>query len=146
MSRETRKTSVTGVALFLAGVVSLFLHINDEGLFAYILIAYGVWDIGEAASDYFFENQEEDKVRSWKEVKNGFKADVAKITIPMILSMIVEVVMIGTGFRLYTFVAYILTLIIYLLFIGVFTYSELKNRTKRNALLRNFEKTNLNHK
>lgn len=133
MNRETKKTFVTGTALFIAGVVSLFLQINDDGLFAYILLAYGAWEIGEAASDYYFNDQEEDEVRSWKAIKTGFKADVAKITIPMVLSMIVEVVMIGTGFRLFTFVAYVLTLIIYLLFIGVFAYIELKNNKKKSG-------------
>ncbi|MCP4297869.1 MAG: hypothetical protein GY786_19925 [Proteobacteria bacterium] len=133
MSRETKKTLITGTALFIAGVVSLFLQINDEGLFAYILLAYGAWEIGEGASDYFFNTQEEDTVRSWEEIKTGFKADVAKITIPMVLTMIVEVVMIGTGFRLFTFVAYVLTLIIYLIFIGVFAYRELKNRPEKGV-------------
>ncbi len=68
MSRETKKTLITGTALFIAGVVSLFLQINDEGLFAYILLAYGAWEIGEGASDYFFNTQEEDTVRSWEEI------------------------------------------------------------------------------
>lgn len=128
MNRETMKTAVTGTVLFVAGVVSLFLHINDDGLFAYILLAYGAWEIGEAASDYYFCDQDEDEDRSWEEIKNGFKADVAKITIPLILTMLVEVVMIGTGFRLFTFIAYVLTLIIYLMFIGIFSYFELKDQ------------------
>ncbi|GEN50826.1 hypothetical protein [Alkalibacterium pelagium] len=128
MNRETMKTAVTGTVLFVAGVVSLFLHINDDGLFAYILLAYGAWEIGEAASDYYFGDQSEDEDRSWEEIKNGFKADVAKITIPLILTMLVEVVMIGTGFRLFTFIAYVLTLIIYLMFIGIFSYFELKDQ------------------
>ncbi|MCC5893872.1 MAG: hypothetical protein JJU16_00205 [Alkalibacterium sp.] len=132
MSRETKKTFITGTALFIAGVVSLFLQINDDGLFAYILLAYGAWEIGEAASDYYFNTQEEENVRSWKEIKTGFKVDIAKITIPMILSMIVEVVMIGTGFRLFTFVAYVLTLIIYLLVIGIFAYVEVKETIEKD--------------
>lgn len=128
MNRETMKTAVTGTVLFVAGVASLFLHINDDGLFAYILLAYGAWEIGEAASDYYFGDQDEEEDRNWEEIKNGFKADVAKITIPLILTMLVEVVMIGTGFRLFTFIAYILTLIIYLMFIGIFSYFELKDQ------------------
>ena len=128
MNRETMKTAVTGTVLFVAGVVSLFLHINDDGLFAYILLAYGAWEIGEAASDYYFGDQDEEEGRNWEEIKNGFKADVARITIPLILTMLVEVVMIGTGFRLFTFIAYILTLIIYLMFIGIFSYFELKDQ------------------
>lgn len=128
MNRETMKTAVTGTVLFVAGVVALFLHINDDGLFAYILLAYGAWEIGEAASDYYFGNRDEEEDRSWEEIKNGFKADVAKITIPLILTMLVEVVMIGTGFRLFTFIAYVLTLIIYLMFIGIFSYFELKDQ------------------
>lgn len=129
MTRETKKTAYTGVALFLAGVLSLFMHINDDGLFAYILLAYGAWEIGEAFSDYLFSTQKEDtNERTWEEVKREFKADTAKITIPMILTMIVEVVMIGTGFRLLTFVAYILTLMIYLIFIAAFSYYEVKKQ------------------
>lgn len=135
MSKETKKTIVTGTALFIAGVVSLFLQINDEGLFAYILLAYGAWEIGEGASDYFFNKKEEDTVRSWEEIRTGFKADVAKITIPMILTMMVEVIMIGTGFRLFTFVAYVLTLGIYLIIIGVFAYKELKSRPGKSIRL-----------
>lgn len=129
MTRETKKTAYTGVALFLAGLISLFMHINDDGLFAYILLAYGAWEIGEAASDYLFGTQkEDDERRTWKEIKQEFKADTAKITIPMVLTMIVEVIMIGTGLRLYTFVAYGLTLIIYLAFIAVFSYYEIKKQ------------------
>lgn len=129
MTRETKKTAYTGVALFLAGVISLFMNINDDGLFAYILLAYGAWEIGEAASDYLFNNQKvQTEDRTWEEIKQEFKADTAKITIPMVLSMMVEVIMIGTGFRLYTFVAYILTLIIYLIFIAAFSYYELKKQ------------------
>lgn len=126
MTRETKKTAYTGVALFLAGVISFFLNINDDGLFAYILMAYGAWEIGEAVSDYIFSNQKEEiGNRSWEDVKREFKADTAQITIPMVLTMLVEVIMIGTGFRFYTFFAYILTLIIYLIFIALFSYYEI---------------------
>lgn len=138
MIRETKKTAYTGVALFLAGVISLFLNINDDGLFAYILLAYGAWEIGEAASDYMFNNQKDQtEERSWEEVKREFKADTAKITIPMVLSMIVEVIMIGTGFRVYTFVAYVLTLIIYLVFIALFSYYEVKKQDNESYSFEN---------
>ncbi|EXJ22734.1 hypothetical protein ADIAL_1849 [Alkalibacterium sp. AK22] len=135
MNRETKKTAVTGLALFLSGVVSLFLSINDDGIFAYILLAYGAWEIGEAVSNYWFDDQEEEE-RTVEEMKNGFKADVAKITLPTVLSMIVEILMIGNGFRLFTFVAYILTLIIYLLFIAVFTFFEWKEQEEEWSVSR----------
>ncbi|WP_161878397.1 hypothetical protein [Alkalibacterium sp. MB6] len=128
MTRETKKTLMTGMALFLAGVVSLFTKVNDDGLFAFILLAYGAWELGEVISDYFCSDvaEEEEEERSSKDLMNEFKLDTIRISIPMFLSMLVEIVMIGTGFRLFTLLAYVVTLLIYILFIGLFALYEYK--------------------
>ncbi|GAA0371795.1 hypothetical protein GCM10008932_23880 [Alkalibacterium iburiense] len=135
MSRETKKTLMTGVALFLAGVVSLFTRINDDGLFAYILLAYGAWELGEVISEYFLSTDKEEAEELNREERiEEFKKDSISITIPMLLCMGVEVVMIGTGFRLFTIVAYTLTLFIYILFIGIFTLYDYSKQTSSYSL------------
>ena len=135
MSRETKKTLMTGVALFIAGVVSLFTRINDDGLFAYILLAYGAWELGEVVSEYFINTEEEEEEElNRDELIEEFKKDSIRITIPMLLCMGVEVVMIGTGFRLFTLVAYILTLFIYILFIGVFALYDYSKQASSYSL------------
>lgn len=96
------------VSLFLAGVICPIIQSNDGGLFAYILFVFGVWEIGVTISDYFFNDGEDtDKERPWKEIVKKFKVDVIRITIPMLLSMVVEVVMGGTGFKIHTLMAYL---------------------------------------
>lgn len=128
MRRQTKQTMIRGFSLFLAGVIGLTLQTNDKGLSAYFLLLFGIWDIGDVIADYFFNDEVEDtdKERPWKEVMKKFKVDVARMIIPMLLSMMVELVMNDTGSSVYTLVAYLLVLFIYLLFIGIFTFFELK--------------------
>lgn len=128
MRRQTKQTMIRGLSLFLAGIIGLTLQTNDKGLSAYFLLTFGIWEIGDVIADYFFNDEEEDtdKERPWKEVMKKFKVDVARMIILMLLSMMVELVMNDTGFSVHTLVAYLLVLFIYLLFIGIFTFFELK--------------------
>lgn len=127
MSIKNKQTMTTGIVLFFAGVFSLFLQINDEGLFAYVLLLFGVWEIGEVVSEYFFGDwTEEREPKKWTDLIKSVKADAARITIPILLSMIVETGLVGEGLRMYTIVAYFITLAIYLAFVFGFAFYEQK--------------------
>lgn len=127
MNIKNKQTMTTGIVLFFAGVFSLFLQINDEGLFAYVLLLFGVWEIGEFVSEYFFGDWSEDgEPRKWSDMIKNVKADAARITIPILLSMIVEMGLVGEGLRMYTIVAYFIALAIYLAFVFGFAFYEQK--------------------
>lgn len=126
MTCQMKQTLFTGLALFIAGV---FFHMgswNDEGLMSYVLLVFGAWELGEALSQYFFKGEEEEKI-SWKEKIEQMKRSVVHISVPMLTSMLIEMVMVEDSLRLVTVGAYILTLAIYILFIlGFLFYSHQK--------------------
>lgn len=135
MSKETKQTLIRGLTFFLGGLIGLNLQTNDQGLSGYFLLLFGIWEIGDVIANYFFNEEVEyaDKEKSRKEIMKKFKVDVARTTIPMVLSMMAELVISDPGIRVHTITAYLVVLVIYLFFIGLFTFFELKEAPRLKA-------------
>lgn len=122
MTRQMKQTLFTGVTMFAVGIIFYLGNLQDEGLFSYILLVFGAWELGEVLSSYLFSDDQEEPIEEWEEMKESTKKSALHISIPMLTSMFADLVMVEETLRGVTTLAYLLTLSIYLLFIIGFTF------------------------
>jgi hypothetical protein len=100
-------------------------NIQDEGIFSYVLLVFGAWELGEVLSDYIYQSkngsQKHHTNESWDKVKASMHRDMIRITLPMLTSMLADLILVEETLRIVTTFAYLITLSIYLLFIYIFT-------------------------
>lgn len=125
MTRQMKQTFFTGFTMFFIGLAFYIGNIQDGGIFSYVLLVFGAWEIGEVLSDYIYHSKDETaeahSTESWDELKNSMQKDMIHITFPMLTSMLADIFLVEETLRIVTIFAYIITLSIYLLFIYIFT-------------------------
>jgi hypothetical protein len=125
MTRQMKQTFFTGFTMFFIGLVFYLGNIQDEGIFSYVLLVFGAWELGEVLSDYVYRSKNESQKpytkESWDKVKASMHRDMIRITLPMLTSMLADLILVEETLRMVTTFAYLITLSIYLLFIYIFT-------------------------
>jgi hypothetical protein len=43
--------------MFFIGLVFYLGNIQDEGIFSYVLLVFGAWELGEVLSDYIYQSK-----------------------------------------------------------------------------------------
>lgn len=126
MNRLTLQSLLTGLLFFVAGLISYqFFSIRDDGLITYFFLVFGAWEFGDGLSDFIDGTWR--KVRlpkfSLSDLHETFKSNVIQLTIPILMCIGVEVIMLDTQLGYMAF-AYIGVWAIYVFVVALFVYGD----------------------
>jgi len=136
MNKETLKALLTGLLLIIAGISIMVFSSNDQGLVSYFCLVFGAWDLGDAVSNFLegsWRKEDADEM-TIPQIRLQFKSDTIHLTIPIVLSILVEMFL-NTGVqRLTMLIAYGIIWIVYMIMMFIFNSYEPWNqkRSKKN--------------
>lgn len=138
MNKATLKSLLTGVLLIFAGIFIMVFLSEGQGLVSYFCLVFGAWDLGDAVSNFIEGSwrKEDAEEMTLPQIRLQFKSDTIHLTIPIVLSILVEMFL-NTGVqRLTTLIAYGIIWIVYMIMMFIFNSYEPLNQKRRKKNLR----------
>jgi len=143
MNRLTLRNFITGALFIVTGLFFMFYPSDNHGLFLYFLLVFGVWEIGEGLSNVLdgswkWETEEEKTV---EQLKYEFRSEIIHVTIPILLSIVVEMFLASVELQVYTVIAYLLVWAVYVVNIIIYYYYEPFNNRRKERQMQRLSRT-----